>query len=204
MPDLHSDAILIANVLSSIEDTQMPPQCRSCHLINAFLLKLILHTVCLPLHHLTCIEHRPRKRIHILLFGVYVAEAEPCKDVEELYSHKHVVENVRVLLVTQKFLLQHDLVIVGQILCGKEDLLNQKIIDCVDALSQGAFRSPLAKHGMEIHLVSEMVQVYKFLLPNLKLRHEVVVTVFVGCRCFMSSNKSVEPLVKWEQLIFAQ
>mmetsp|Transcript_51010 Transcript_51010/g.100973 ORF Transcript_51010/g.100973 Transcript_51010/m.100973 type:complete len:434 (-) Transcript_51010:618-1919(-) len=71
LPDLHAHHVLLRQVLGAFESRAVLAEVGARHLGDALLLKLVLHAVRLPLHHLRGVEHRLRQRVYVLFLGIH-------------------------------------------------------------------------------------------------------------------------------------
>ena len=206
LPNMDRDRVLLLEVLGRAKCRLVRAQRRARHLVDALLFELILLPPRLLRHHVDRVPRRLREGVHLLLGGYEGAQPEPDKLVEEGGAHKRLEEKL-VVLRRLELGKREELVVVGQLLRRKVRLAHEQLVDRVHTREHRlVVEVLLACHRDQVDLVRVVVQVDELALPNLELRHEVVVAVLVDRALGPDALPHMrrELLVESEQLVLAQ
>ena len=131
----------------------------------------MLLPVGLLLHQASIVPNRLRQCVDLLLFGVDIRKAQCHQLVKECRNQKGLAKGRVMLLVALEFLAGLELFVVVALVGREEGVIVQEVlVDGLDSLANDWIQ---IRHGIDIHQVRIVVQVYQFLLTNLKLGHEI-------------------------------
>mmetsp|Transcript_17265 Transcript_17265/g.55253 ORF Transcript_17265/g.55253 Transcript_17265/m.55253 type:complete len:562 (-) Transcript_17265:157-1842(-) len=197
-------------VLPALELLRVLSQHRARHLVDALLLKLVLHPVHLLPHHLAQVEGGLRERVDVLLLRVDFRKAEAYEVAEVLRAQEGLEDGRVEALAALQLCEAEELLVVSLLLRREVDVLDEEAVDALHHRQPvGTHQrraAGVAHHGAQVDEVRVVVQVDQLLLPDLVLRQEVVVAVLARRNrpAAVSAEHGAQRLVEGEQLVLAQ
>ena len=88
-------------------------------------------------HQLVGIERRLSETIEFLVLWVYVRKSQAGEGLEPVSAHERISKSTGEVLTGLEVFQVHELLVVPPVLGGENDVVDQHVVDTVDALAQG-------------------------------------------------------------------
>ena len=137
LTDPDADAVVLPQALLALHHPHLFPQGVPGHLVDALLLEVVAGPVAVD-HELVGVEGGLGQTVSLLVLGVDVWEPQARVLLEPVGAHEGVPEGARELPAGLELVQVHELLVVPPVLGGEYDVVDEEVVDSVDALAQSA------------------------------------------------------------------